>query len=441
MDYYILSPLLFVLRIVEFFSQLTLVLTVSNTSVKFKKLLLGSMVFTVSFEIIKTVIPQYLTALLSAIIAVLISIFIFKINYKKSILAYFITAVTVAIIDCVTCMILLKICNLPSFEELSKSQLLMSIAKIIIFTTVFLIAKVVKFYQERSKLYKFENVKNSTLLINSIITCFLLFPNLIMILYYHDNKALPLIIIIINIIAIVATFAINMFNTQRSIKLVQTEEELVTEKIYNDTLQHLVDSLRTFKHDYNNTLQTIHGYLFMEDIDGLRKFFDQILDESKTITALDKLNPELFRNPSLFGLVTAKFEYAKNSNVTMNFEIYANLENIDMKTYDFTRIMGILLDNAIEAAAGSEKKLVNFYVVERNNKVTIEISNSFSDTGLKIEELNKKGISTKGENRGLGLYKVKDILSKYSKVKHETTATNGMFLQRLIVEKVKIQVH
>jgi len=109
MEYYILSPLLFVLRIVEFFSQLTLVLTVSNTNIKFKKLLLGAIVFTISFEIIKTVIPQYLTALLSAIIAVLISTFVFKINYKKSILAYFITAITVAIIDCITCMILLKI--------------------------------------------------------------------------------------------------------------------------------------------------------------------------------------------------------------------------------------------------------------------------------------------------------------------------------------------
>jgi len=440
MEYYILSPLLFVLRIVEFFSQLTLVLTVSNTNIKFKKLLLGAIVFTISFEIIKTVIPQYLTALLSAIIAVLISTFVFKINYKKSILAYFITAITVAIIDCITCMILLKICNLQSFEELSKSQFLMSIAKIIIFTTVFLISKILKFYQEKSNLYKIENVKSSTLLINGIITCFLLFPNLIMILYYHDNKTLPLIIIIINIIAIILTFAINMLNTQRSIKLVQSEEELITERTYNHTLQHLVDNLRTFKHDSDNTLITIDGYIFTEDWEGLKVFFKDVIKENKNINALNRLNPELFKNPILFGLVTAKFEYARTKDVTMNFEIYADLVNLDMKPYDFTRILGIFLDNAIEAAAGSEKKSVNFYVVERNNKIIIELSNSFSDTNLKIDEIHKKGVSSKGENRGLGLYKVKDILSRYSKIKHETTATNGMFLQRLIVDKVKLPI-
>jgi len=78
--------------------------------------------------------------------------------------------------------------------------------------------------------------------------------------------------------------------------------------------------------------------------------------------------------------------------------------------------------------------------VEKNNKITIEISNSFSDTGLKIDDISKKGVSSKGENRGLGLYKVKDILSRYPKIKHETTVSNGMFLQRLIIDKVKLPI-
>ena len=228
-----------------------------------------------------------------------------------------------------------------------------------------------------------------------------------------------------------------LYNTKKGFELVTAEQELVTQKTYNKTLQNLVDGLRTFKHDYNNTLQTMYGYIQLDNMTALREFFEQILDESRAITALDKLNPDLFKNPSLFGLITAKYEYARQNNVNINFEMYGKLENANMQIYDLTRTLGIFLDNAIEASAGSDKKKVNFMVCERKGKVIIEIINSYSETGLKIENISDKGISSKGENRGLGLYKVKEILKKYPAVRHETTASNGMFMQRLTISKIK----
>ena len=440
MEYYNSSLVFFILRIMEFFSQFSLVLSILTLKINTKKVLTASVLFAMIFETVKIYIPQYLTSIVASIIAISIIIFLFKINVKKAILSYLITAIIVAIIDCIVCMFVLKICNLSSFEQLSQSNLLISIAKIIISSITLIIAHLLRSHKSKYNLYSTEYVKSNTVVINILITFFLLIPNLIMILYYHDNKTLPLIIILINIVAIIATFIINIFNTQRGIKLVQAEEEIITEKTYISTLQQLVDDLRTFKHDYDNTLNTINGYTFTEDWNGLRDFIKDVLKETKTITALNKLNPELFRNSSIFGLATAKFEYAKKSDVTMNFEIYANLDNMDIKTFDFTRTLGILLDNAIEASAGSEKKIVNFYVVEKNNKVTVEISNSFSDTGLRIEDITKKGVSSKGENRGLGLYKVKEIISKYPKIKHETISSNGMFLQRLIIDKINLPV-
>ena len=440
MEYYILTPTLFVLRIIEVFSQFSLILVISNTKFNFKRFLCGAILLAVIFEIIKVGVPQYFVSVASIILGTLVIISILKIHYKKAIFSYLITSIVIATIDCITCTILIKSLGLKSFEKITQSDFLTGIAKIFVFITAFLVSQILKKFKEKSNFSEIENAKHNTEIITLLFTFLLLTPNLVMILYYHDQKPLPLVLIIINIIAIIATFFINIFNTRRGIKLVQTEEDLVSEKIYSKTQHQLVDSLRTFKHDYNNTLQTIHGYIFTNDMEGLKVFFDQILTESKHITALDKLSPELFRNPSLFGLVTAKFEYARKKEIAMNLEIYADLNNIDMKTYDFTRTLGIFLDNAIEAAAGSEKKSVNFYVVERNNKITVDISNSFSDTGLEIENINKKGVSSKGDNRGLGLYKVKDILSRYPRIQHQTTAVNGVFLQRLVIDKVKLPI-
>lgn len=440
MDYYIISPLLFLLRIVEVSSQFTLSSVISGIKFSIKKFIWGTLLFTISFEVFKPFIPQYLTSVVSTFLAISTFIFVFKINYKKAILSYLITIITVGIIDCAVCLIIIKICNLSTFSEVSSSEFLMTIGRIAIALVMFLVSSMFYIFKNKKKIISTENIKTSTSLITFIITFLLLFPNFAMILYYHDNKALPFSIITINIIAIIAMFFVSLYNTQRGIKLIQAEEELLTERTYNKTLQNLVDGLRTFKHDYNNTLQTMYGYILTNNFDELKNFFAQILDESRAITALDKLNPELFRNPSLFGLVTAKFEYARCSDVTLNFEIYADLDNLDIKTYDFTRTLGIFLDNAIEASAGSEKKIVNFYVVERSGKVTIEISNSFSDTGLKVEDINKKGMSSKGENRGLGLYKVNEIIKKYPKIIHETKISNGMFLQKLVIEKQRVIV-
>ena len=440
MEYYILTPFLFILRIFECLSQFYLITSISNEKITIKNLLFSSTILAILFEIAKPIVPQYLTSFTSCLFAISIIIFLLKIHPKKAIISFLSTSVIVAIIDCIVSICILKIYDFSTFSEISQSENLMIFGRIIISIITFLIASIINLFKTKETKNTTQEVKNSLNLITIILTFFLLIPNLVMILYYHDQKPLPLYLIIINIIAIIATFFINIFNTRRGIKLVQAEEELITEKIHSKTQEQLVDSLRTFKHDYGNLLQTIHGYIYTKDMDGLTEYFEQVLRESKIITALDRLNPEMFNNSSLYGLVTAKFEYARKNGVTMNIEMYTKLNNLEIGAYDLTRILGILLDNAIEASIGSKKKIVNFCVTERNNKVVIDISNSFSDTGLKIEEMYKKGISSKGDNRGLGLYKVEDILNKYPKIFHDTKITEDLFLQKLIIDKANLPV-
>ena len=438
MDYYIFTPLLFILRIFEFCSQLTLSLMISSSKINIKKLLLSSICIATIFETFKLFTPQYLTGIISPIVVIFFIIFVFKTNYIKAIASYFITAITVAITDCIVSTTIINLTHVSTFVELSQSEHLMIIGRIAITLIIFLISLILKFIKQNQKEEAISNIQNRVSLVNLIITFLLLIPNLVMILYYHDDKPLPLAIIIINIVAIICMFFVSIFNTQRGIKLVQTEEELLTEKIYNKTQQELVDSLRTFKHDYKNVLQTIHGYIYIKDMDGLSKYFNEVLKEAKAITSLDSLSPDLFGSPSLFSLVAAKLETARKNGVTLNLKISTKLENLEISEFDFTRSIGILLDNAIEASIQSKRKFVNFSAYEENQKIKIEISNSFINKGIEIENLCKKGVSTKGMNRGLGLFKVKDIISKYPKILHETIINGNDFYQKLTINKVRI---
>jgi two-component system sensor histidine kinase AgrC len=199
----------------------------------------------------------------------------------------------------------------------------------------------------------------------------------------------------------------------------------------------LVDGLRTFKHDYNNTLATLYGYVQLNDTKSLKRMFKEILEESKQISSLDKLNPNLIKDPNIFGILIAKYQECIKRNIAMEFEIFAELENLEIKTYDLTRIIGIFLDNAIEAAGGSTEKKINLLINEDKATVTIEISNTYSNKEISIEHMFEKGVSSKGENRGLGLYKVKEILKRCTGAELKTTNDDNVFLQKLIIQKSK----
>ena len=122
MDYYVSSPLIFLLRILESFSVFYLVLTISNSKLSTKKFLLGTSLLTITFELIKIITPQYLTAFLASSLSIFILIFICKINYKKVIISFLITSVSIAIVDCIVSLFIIKTSNLSTFSEISSLE-------------------------------------------------------------------------------------------------------------------------------------------------------------------------------------------------------------------------------------------------------------------------------------------------------------------------------
>ena len=164
--------------------------------------------------------------------------------------------------------------------------------------------------------------------------------------------------------------------------------------------------------------------------------FEQVLDETKAITTLDKLNPNTIKDPGLFGILSGKYQKAKENNLKMEVEIFGDIEGIDIEIFDLTRILGILLDNAIEAANKSRKRRVTFTLTEMKNEVSFEITNTFIEKNIDLNKIKEKDVSSKGKNRGLGLYKVEEIVNKYSSVRNITQVEGDTFVQVLTISKV-----
>ncbi len=210
---------------------------------------------------------------------------------------------------------------------------------------------------------------------------------------------------------------------------------------YANQIESMYSSLRSFKHDYSNIMLSMSGYIESNDMEGLREYFNkEILPISKTITKNTAHINQLINigTPELKSIISTKLLYALELNIHVGIEVADEITNIPMDTLDLSRIVGIFLDNAIEATLETDAPCIRFAVINLETDYIFITSNSFLDKGIPYATLSKPNVSTKGTNRGLGLYNVHKIIAKYSYVFLDTEIENNTFVQRLRISKSHI---
>jgi len=95
-------------------------------------------------------------------------------------------------------------------------------------------------------------------------------------------------------------------------------------------------------------------------------------------------------------------------------------------------LLGIYLDNAIESSRESEKKIVTLEVYLSKNRLNFVISNTY-ENDIPLEEIKKKGYSTKGEGRGKGLHYAEKVVNKNKDLDADNIILNNFYIQTFSV--------
>jgi two-component system sensor histidine kinase AgrC len=98
---------------------------------------------------------------------------------------------------------------------------------------------------------------------------------------------------------------------------------------------------------------------------------------------------------------------------------------------DLARVLGIFLDNAIEAALETEQPRIGLNIIRNEAGVSITITNGFRNNGVTLQSIRQKGFSTKTGHQGIGLSNARSILRSYDNVLHETSLRDGCFTQHM----------
>lgn len=285
-----------------------------------------------------------------------------------------------------------------------------------------------------SSFVKLKNKFSPFLLLNFIVGTLAIAIQCYLQFYYIDY--IPLHFIIINISILLIYFFISLFSLARTSKLESTTESLEEQKLYNHTLTLLYDKIRIYKHDFNNTIQGIGGYLSTNNMDGLKQYYTEILDDCQKTNSLSLLSPEVINNPAIYSLLTAKYHEATELGIKVTLDIFLDLSTINMKIYDLTRTLGILIDNAIDAAKQCDKKeiIINFRKDNKRHKQLFIIQNTYSNKDVNIDEIFEKGKSSKQtgdpKSHGLGLWEVRQLIKKNRNLDLYTTKSEKYFKQQ-----------
>lgn len=248
--------------------------------------------------------------------------------------------------------------------------------------------------------------------------------------YYIASIPFPLVVLIF---IILLYFIANILSSisMRS-KLLNLNIRLKQAELYTETLENLQDNLRGFKHDFSNIIQSIGGYTSLNDLNGLKEYYKEIKKDCNEINSLSTLNPNIINNPAVYNLITSKYNSAIDKGIDFNVEVFIDLNELCIPIYKFVRILGIFLDNAIESAKDCEDKVINLRIFKQPNinKQIVIIENTYNNKDVNIDEIFKKGFSTKENNTGLGLWEVRKILKTSTNLNLHTTKNDKYFVQQ-----------
>lgn len=192
---------------------------------------------------------------------------------------------------------------------------------------------------------------------------------------------------------------------------------LELQNMYGNAYDDLLKEVRRRQHDYKNQLTAVCSMYStansLEELKSMQETYLGILkDEREFDSILTRCN-----NPILAGYIYNMCLKYKGEGIKITVDVSVKNKEIDIKTKDIIEILGILLNNASEYY--SLNKFPELYIglklQDKEDKKYIEVENISDYLSYEVlEAMFEKGYSTKGSNRGIGLYSVKNIITKYN---------------------------
>lgn len=424
------------LTFVEIFVTMKLFTTIFNINYTKKQRNIYVIIMSILIILSSLFIPTEYSIFIHLILTPFIIKTIFKTNILKSILAEIIPMFISVLLETLYLKICYKMFSLTL--QMCKSIIIYRIPiMLFIYLTIYLISKLFNTIQiNYTEFEKLDKTHKHLIILNLILVIVCIGFQFYLMIFY--NLTLPIYITILTFLFLITYSVVSIYSIIKTLNFESAKSDLEQTQLHNKTLEILYSNTRAFKHDFSNILTAFGGFIYAKNLDGLEKYYNKVLEECHIDNNLSALNPTVINNPAIYNILATKYYKADELGINIDLQIFINLNNLKMDVYDFTRILGILLDNAIEASAKCNEKIIKIEIRDLSHQhcQILNIENTYLDNNLDMSRLSEKGYTSKTddtENHGIGLWQVSKMIKKYNNVILDTSKNDEFFKQELVI--------
>lgn len=395
------------------------------------KMLAGLLLFILNFELT----PEALRIVGNVIICMCVAF----ISVNKELKEIFILGLMIFFINLISEIVYVLISMTIVKPELfiMQDSLLVFVQNVFVGSILTMISYYIGIKRWYYKLMRAISKISSKQIIIFVILSILLFNFFMWITYFisqslYGNDILTLVGSAISIFC--AIFLFIYLKTSSNYKEVTEKYDLSLQSI--EEYEKLIDAAKLNNHETRNQFLIIRN---MTNNKKVTNYIDTLLDNK--INDNEQLLVEVSRLPrcGLRGLIYSKLLAMKEKKINYNLLIdkkismakFSKIE--DSLIVDICKILGVFLDNSIEAVENLDEKDIIIEIYADKNDIVCSVTNNFEGM-LEVEELDNLKYSTKGKGRGYGLMLVNEIVNKSNKLEKSTEIFEDNFTQNLKIK-------
>ncbi|KRO09296.1 sppk [Paucilactobacillus hokkaidonensis] len=235
-------------------------------------------------------------------------------------------------------------------------------------------------------------------------------------------------LVIYQVILFLKTYTMRQENIDEKKRNAQLNEYLIS-------VEQQYDELRKFKHDYKNMLLSLGSLVENDNKDQFKNYYQDLVNQDIVSTELKGgliAQTDKIMNDPLRGLIIQKYFSAQNKSIQLELEVSDDQFKIDHDRIPIIRIIGILLDNAIEYTVDTDNKQITCAFVKTQNTIEISVEN-IVDEGFGLSRMNEFGYTTKGTNHGNGLTNIRNIIQQHDNLFFEKSLNKNKLVMTLLI--------
>lgn len=252
------------------------------------------------------------------------------------------------------------------------------------------------------------------ILLITVCTCVVMV--LFLLINYKNDEIVEIEPLVLLFICIIFIFILSGQMNKYKVKAKEIETELRMQKLYADSFKGMIDNMRLRQHEFNNHIGLLHSmhmnyHTYEELVEAQEKYSNAVRKENPFYNLLK------CGNSVIIGFLYGRFAEFDKAGIEISYQVSIQELEIGIPIHKIVEILGDLMNNAVEALlADRERKKLHVSIIE-NDGLYIEVRNESAYIPYKeIGNFFVKNYSRKGENRGLGLYNVKQICEEYGLV-------------------------